>query len=258
MKNIWAVLRKELLVFFVSPAAYVVLTGFLSLSIFFFFVYLASYNAMLSKYAAAPFRMGDFSTLNLNERVIEVYFHTLILLLLFMMPLLSMRMFAEERRQGTFEFLFTSPLKVAELVWGKYLSLACVVLLMSLLGGLLPLTLYLLGQPEGWPIVSGLFGVVLSGLLYASLGLACSALSDNQIVAGIMTLVTLLVLYLGYVLGASVGGTIQLLLEHVSPAWQVMDLLRGVVSVRSVIYFSTAIAAGLFVCQRALDAERWR
>lgn len=256
MRNIVAICKRELLSFFVSPIAYFVITGFILLAGFFFFNYLAMFGAMLRMYQGMPYGMGP--DLNLNQTVIEGYYQTLIIILVFLIPLLTMRVLAEEKRRGTFEMLITSPVSVLQIVLGKFLSLAVTIGVMLLLSFVFPLLLIATANPEVAPIFSGFLAVLLCALGFAAIGMAVSSFTENQIVAGVSSMVTLLLLYVIQAPSESLGGTGAEILKYISPVQQVQDLVKGVVTVTSLVYFVSLMVLGLFLSQRALEAYRWR
>jgi len=257
MRNALAICRRELLSFFVSPIAYFVITGFLLLAAYFFFVLLAQFNVFLFQYRQMQF-MGGGMAPNLNQWVIEPYYHTLVVVLVFLIPLLTMRVFAEEKKRGTFELLVTSPLSVGEIVFGKFLSVAVVIIIMMLLVFAFPLLLCIAGNPEIYPVLSGLLGMILCALGFAAVGMAVSSFTENQIVAGVSAMVALLLLYVIHSPAQSLGGTSAEILTSMSPVMQIRDLLRGVISLKAVVYFVSLISVGLFLSLRALEAHRWR
>ena len=257
MRNILAICKRELLAFFVSPIAYFVITGFALLVGFFFFNYLAFFARMFEMSQMMAFRGGG-ELPNLNQVVIEGLFQTMVVILVFLIPLLTMRIVAEEKRRGTFELLITSPVSVTEVVVGKFLSLAVVIVAMLSISFIFPLLLMVYGNPEIPPIVSGFCGVVLCALGFASIGMAVSSFTENQIVAGVSSMVVLLLLYVIQAPAESLGGTSAEVLRYLSPIDQVQQFLRGVVSLKSVTYFVSLILLGIFLSQRALEAHRWR
>jgi ABC-2 type transport system permease protein len=256
MRNVIAICKRELLSFFVSPIAYFVITGFALLVGFFFFNYLAFFARMYEMSQMMAFRGAQVP--NLNQMVIEGLFQTMIVILVFLVPLLTMRIIAEEKRRGTFELLITSPVSIREIVLGKFLSLAVVLIAMLLITFIFPLLLMVYGSPEVPPILSGFLGVVLCALGFASVGMAVSSFTENQIVAGVSSMVVLLLLYVIQAPAESLGGTTAEVLRYLSPIDQVQQFLRGVLSLRSVTYFFSLIAIGLFLSHRALEAHRWR
>jgi len=257
MRNILAICKRELLAFFVSPIAYFVITGFALLVGFFFFNYLAFFARMFEMSQMMAFRGGG-ELPNLNQVVVEGLFQTMMVILVFLIPLLTMRIVAEEKRRGTFELLITSPVSVTEIVIGKFLSLAVVIVAMLSISFIFPLLLMVYGNPEIPPIFAGFCGVVLCALGFASIGMAVSSFTENQIVAGVSSMVVLLLLYVIQAPAESLGGTSAEVLRYLSPIDQVQQFLRGVVSLKSVTYFASLILLGIFLSQRALEAHRWR
>ncbi len=257
MRNIIAICKRELLSFFVSPIAYFVITGFALLVGFFFFNYLAFFARMYEMSQMMAFR-GGAELPNLNQVVIEGLFQTMVVILVFLIPLLTMRIIAEEKRRGTFELLITSPVSVSQVVWGKFLSLAVVIITMLAVSFIFPLLLMVYGNPEIPPIISGFCGVALCALGFASIGMAVSSFTENQIVAGVSSMVVLLLLYVIQAPAESLGGTSAEVLRYLSPIDQVQQFLRGVISLKSLTYFASLILFGIFLSQRALEAHRWR
>jgi ABC-2 type transport system permease protein len=245
-----------LLSFFVSPVAYFVITGFALLVGFFFFQGLAFFNRLVSMAPMMNFRPGQMP--NLNEYVVQGLYQTMIVILVFMVPLLTMRTIAEEKRRGTFELLITSPLSVLEIVLGKFLGLSSVILIMLGITFIFPGLLMMYGNPEVAPILSGFLGVVLCTLAFASIGMAASSFTENQIVAGISSMVVLLLLYVIQAPSETTGGAVAEVLRYLSPVAQVTDLVKGVVTLKSIVYFISLTIFGLFLSQRALEAHRWR
>ena len=256
MRNIISICKRELLSFFVSPIAYFVITGFTLLVGFFFFNY---FSLFLRMYQMAPYlSMRGMPLPNLNQTIVEGVYQTMIVILVFLVPLLTMRIVAEDKRRGTFELLLTSPVSVSEIVLGKYLSLAVVIFIMLSISFIFPLLLIIYGSPEVPPILSGFFGVLLCTLGFASIGMAVSSFTENQIVAGVSSMVTLLLLYVIQAPAESLHGTGAEVLRYLSPMDQVQGFVRGVVTLKSTVYFLSMIVLGLFLSQRALDALRWR
>jgi ABC-2 type transport system permease protein len=256
MRNIVAIAKREILSFFVSPVAYFVITGFVLLAGYFFFNLLQIFNLFLEQSQSMPFNGGERP--NLNQIVIENFYHTLVVILVFLTPLLTMRVVAEDKKRGTFELLVTSPLSVGDIVLGKFFGVATIVLVMMFLIFLFPLLLIYLSSPEVLPILSGFLGITLCALAFASIGMAVSCFTENQIVAAISSMVVLLLLYVIHSPAESVGGTAAAVLNYLSPVMQLRDLVRGVISLKSLLYYFSVILFGLFLSHRALEAYRWR
>lgn len=257
MSKVWSICKRELLSYFVSPIAYFVLTGFLLVGGYFFLNLLGYFNLVIERYTQMPYYQGGGAP-SLNQWVVEGFYQTLLVILVFLTPLLTMRLLAEEKRKGTFELLITSPLSVTDIVLGKYFGVAIIVSIMILSCWAFPALLIWYSDPEVPPIMSGLLGVLLCSLSFASIGMAASAFTENQIVAGVAGMVALLLLYVIHSPADSIGGTTGEVLRYLSPVMQVQDMIRGVITTKSVCYFLSLILFGLFLTQRAIEAQRWR
>src|SRR5574341_1883941 len=182
MANVLAIFKKEVRSYFVSPVAYGVLCIFAIVAGFFFWIITSVYQTASLQSMMNPMMAQG---LNPSEWVFRPLFRNLAVILLFMMPALTARLFAEERKQGTAELLFTYPVRDVELLLGKYL--AAVVLFLAMLGLTLvyPLLLAAFARIEWGPTLAGYLGLVLFGLAFLALGILISSLTENQIIAGI-------------------------------------------------------------------------
>ena len=256
-----AIAKREILSFFVSPIAYFLITGYVVLGAYFFYALVSFYNNIVRQYQAMSFGGNTGNIPTLNTMVIEGFFQTLVVVLVFLIPLLTMRTIAEEKKRGTFELLVTSPISVFDIVFGKYMAIAFVIIIMHLLilGFPALLFIYLNDTPELYPTLTGILGLTLCALSFASLSMAVSCSTENQIVAAVSGMVLLLVLYViqSYSEAAG-GGVLTDLLNYLSPSVQLQDLMKGVISVKAIVYFLSSIGLGLFISQRALDSYRYR
>ena len=255
MRNILAIAGKELRSLFVSPIAYVVLTGFLLLGGWFFFNLLFRFSYLITLYTGIQ-NMEAVNQLNLNEYVLGPLLQNLTIVLVIMIPLITMRAFAEEKRAGTYELLLTSPLSVAEIVLGKLLGLLGFVAIMVGLTGIYPLILLFYGNPEAGPILAGYLGLFLLAAVFVSVGLLTSALTDNQIVAAVVCFVVLLLLYVVSWPAETAGGGISGLLKYLSVVDHFSEMVKGIVDTRDLVYFVTLILLSLFLTHRAVEASR--
>jgi len=253
MKAIITVARKEIRSAFVTPIAYVALAGFLLIAGFFFFTLLNQYNSVLAQAALIP-----TVTPNLNEWVVFPYYQTLEIVLIFLIPILTMRSIAEEKNQGTFELLATSPIQVHDIVYGKICGLFVVVTIMLCLSFVFPFVLILFADPEVLPIYVGFLGILFFGLAFTSLGVAVSAFTRNQTVAGVVSLVLFLLFFVIDAPAAKLEGVMADVLNYLAPARQAEVFLKGVIDGSAMIYFLSVIAVGIFVAHRALEAQRVR
>ena len=257
MKNILAIAAKDIRSQFVSPIAYVVLTGYLLLGGWFFFNLLFRFNFLLQLYLS--FRNPEaMQRLNLNEFVIAPLLHNLSVILVILIPVITMRSFAEEKRSGTYELLMTSPLSITEIVLGKFLGAFVFILIMVLLTGVFPLILVLYGNPEPGIILSGYLGLLLLATAFVSVGLLTSSLTDNQIIAAVSCLVALLLLYVISWPADNAGAGIGAVLKYVSLTEHFGELVKGVIDTRDLTYFGSVIVFALFLTQRSVESLRWR
>ena len=257
MRNILAIAAKDLRSQFVSPIAYVVLTGFLLLGGWFFFNLLARFNFLLNMYLS--FRNPEaMDRLNLNDFVIAPLLHNLSVILVILVPVITMRSFAEEKRSGTYELLMTSPLSVTEIVLGKFLGAFGFVFIMLLLTGIYPLILVLYGNPETGVILSGFLGLLLLATAFVSVGLLTSSFTDNQIIAAVSCLVVLLLLYVISWPADTAGETLGAVLKYVSLTEHFSEMVKGVIDTRDLAYFGSVIVLALFLTQRSVESLRWR
>ena len=253
MRGLLTIAGKELRSSFVTPTAYVVIAGFLLVSGFFFFTLLNQYNTFLHQAALLP----NIEP-NLNEWVIHPYYQTIQIVLLFLIPILTMRSLAEEKQRGTFELLATSPLSVGDIVFGKFLGVAGVTVLMLGISFIFPGMLIVVADPEVAPIWVGFLGMVLFALSYVSLGIAVSAFTRSQTIAGVVSLVVMLLFFVIDAPASRIEGPVADVLSYLAPAKQADLFLKGVVEGANIVYFASVIVLGLFITARALEAQRWR
>lgn len=254
MRNVWTICRRELYSYFVSPIAWVLLTIFAFLSGAFTYIITASFvRASLEGQMT-----GQSFPMNLNEQVIRPLFSNVAVIGLFLIPLISMRLFAEEKRQGTIELLVTSPVHDVEIVLGKWLS--AVIMYSALLLVLLAdySFLFIYGQPDWKPVVTGFLGVLLLGACLLSLGTFISTTTKNQIVAGAVGFALALLLWiLDWTTSFGNSPTVQVL-SYASILSHLDSFARGVIDSKDVIYYLSMIFLGLFLTTRSLESLRWR
>jgi ABC-2 type transport system permease protein len=235
IRNVFAVAEREVKSYFVSPVAWVVTAMFIAMWGFLF-------SAILQG------REANLRPLLSN---VSVTF-------LFVAPLLTMRLLAEEARTGTLELLLTQPLRDAELVIGKYLGSIVFLLFLLTMTLYFPLLLEIFGNPDEGPMVGGYIGVLLQGMAFLSIGLMASALSANQIIAAAVTFVTLLLLWLADALSRVLSGPAAQVVQYVSITKRFEDMPRGVLDTKDVVFFVTIILASLFITTQIIGARRWR
>ncbi|MDX2168495.1 MAG: ABC transporter permease [Deltaproteobacteria bacterium] len=257
MRNILAIAAKDLRSQFVSPIAYVVLTGYLLLGGWFFFNLLARFSFLLNMYLS--FRNPEaMAQLNLNDFVIAPLLHNLSVILVILVPVITMRSFAEEKRSGTYELLMTSPISITEIVLGKFFGAFGFVFIMVLLTGVYPLILMLYGDPEIGVVLSGFLGLLLLATAFVSVGLLTSSFTENQIIAAVSCLVGLLLLYVISWPAETAGAGVGAVLKYLSLTEHFGEMVKGVIDTRDLMYFGSVTALALFLTQRSVESLRWR
>ena len=253
--RVWPIYKKELRLYFTSPVAYVLLTIFLLIAGYFFYSIFAFFTRASMQAAMNP-QMGR--DLNVTESVLRPLFANLSVILLLLMPLLTMRLFAEERRAGTIELLLTYPVRDGAVLVGKYLA-AFTVYTVMIAGTLLyPLLLVIVrAQPEWGPLATGYLGLLLMGAMFLAVGVFASSLTENQIVAAIVTFGLLLMFWIIGWTAEIVGGPLGTVLTHLSILEHNDTFAKGVLDTKDIIYYINFTALALFLTLRSLEARRW-
>jgi ABC-2 type transport system permease protein len=255
MRNILAIAHKELKSYFSSPIAYIVL-GFWALLYGYFFV------AILQYFVRQSMQMGQFSqgpqAMNINQQLIRPLVQNVTILVLFLMPMVTMRTYSEEKRSGTIELLLTSPVTDWQIILGKFLG--AMLLYASMLGVTLihMAILFYYGSPEWKPVATAYLGLLLLGGCFISVGLFISSLTKNQIVAGMVTFAVFLLLWVIEWIGSFSGPTIDQLTQYLSIVGHLDDFGKGVLDTTHLIYYLSFITFGLFLTAKSVDTERWR
>jgi len=250
MNNVLAIAGKELRSYFASPIAYVVI-GFFALMFGFFFYSLLLYFDRQSLQAAGQ-------AVNVNEQFLRPVFLNATVIFLFVLPLVTMRTYSEEKRSGTIELLLTAPLTDLQIILGKFLGA------MGLYAAMLAITLvhvgllFMFGNPEWRPVVTTYLGLLLMGGCFISVGLLISSLTKNQIVAGMITFGVFLMLWVINWIASFMGPTTQQVLNYLSITDHLDDFTKGIIDTKHLVYYVSFITFGLFLTARSVDTERWR
>jgi ABC-2 type transport system permease protein len=255
MKNIWAISKKEIKTYFTSPIAYVVTAVFLVLVGFFFYsliLWFNSYSMQASRYPEA------IQQLNINQMVYSPLFHNISIILIFVIPGLTMRLFSEEKKRQTDELLFTCPITVNQIILGKFFASLFVLFMMLLLTGILSLFTFAYGNPEFAPILNGYLGLFLMGAAFIAIGIFFSSLTENQVVSFVLTLGTLLLLWVLSWAGSSASGMLKDVLNYLSFIQHFDDMTRGILDTTDIVYYLSFIFFGLFLTHSVIQSRRWR
>ena len=233
-----------------TPVFFAICSSFLVLSGFFFFALLRQYNLELLRYEQLPVRAP-----NLNDWVVVPFFRSIGITLVFVIPLISMRIFHEERQSGALEVFINSAIEINQIVLGKFFSLIFMVNAMLLCSFVYPLMLMIYSDPEILPVVVGFLNLSLFAWALSSVGLAFSSLIKNPLIVGISTLVALLVLYMLTAVTEKIG---LVFIEKMSPAVHLEQGVKGIITGADLFYFLSLIVTCLFIANRSIESQKWR
>jgi ABC-2 type transport system permease protein len=255
MGRAWAIYRRELAAFYVSPIAYVVSAVFLAICGYFFYSLTAFFHLVSFQAMQNPMLAGR---LNATEGIIRPLFANMGVVSLFVVPLLTMRLFAEEKKQGTIELLLTYPVTHLQALLAKFGAAFTVYAVMLAATGAYPAYLALLTDVEFGPLVAGYLGLALLGAAFIAIGCLASSMTENQIIAAVVTFGVLLFLWIiGWSADIS-GGLFAKLVTYISLIGHLESFSKGVIETKSVVYYLSVAAAGLFLTLRVLESKRWR
>jgi gliding motility-associated transport system permease protein len=249
------VFKKEMRLYFGSPVAYVIFAFFLLISGWFFSQIFLYYSDISMRSFIQP---GMGQNLNITENVMRPLLTNMSVVLLFFMPMVTMRLFAEEKKSGTIELLLTYPVRDGEVLAGKYVAALVLYMLLLVLTLLYPGIIAYFTRVEWGPIASGYLGLVLTGGTFLAVGLLISSLTENQIVAGFGTFGVLLGFWIIGWGSEFAGGNFRSVLQYLSITEHMDTFSRGLVDTRDLVYYASAIALALFLTLRSLESKRWR
>jgi ABC-2 type transport system permease protein len=255
MKNIWVLCKKEIKTYFTSPIAYVVIAVFLVLVGFFFHSLITWFNSQVIQLARNPYY---YQQININQMVYTPLFHNISIILLLVIPLLTMRLLAEEKKIKTDELLYTSPISINQIILGKYFASLFVLAIMLLLTGIYSLFTFSYGNPELIPLLCGYLGLFLMGMAFIAIGLFYSSLTENQIVAAVLTFGTLLLFWILNWAAFSASGLWKDVLNYLSFFQHFNDMTQGILDTTDIVYYLSFSFFGLFLSHSVIQSRRWR
>lgn len=266
MLGLWSIWKREVRYYFSQPAAYIMIAVFLVIAnlafLFIFNYYTLQSQEMGRMTSQLPY---DFTP----NWIIKSVFDFLGTVILIMLPFVTMRLMAEEKRQRTDELLFTSPISITEIVVGKFLAALTLLFAMLLLTIYLPLLVAKYGELDWTQVFSGYAGLFLMGAGFLALGLFISSTTESQVVAGMVTFGLLLALWLISGMGEIIGRVLDVLtpslsmsveegLKYLSLNDHLSPFLDGTLDTRDLIFYTSAIVLGLFLSHRVVESSRWR
>jgi len=230
-----AIFKREVKSYFYSPIAYVLL----GLSIFLFSVFFYLSNIQ--------YQSADFNQV----------FSTISFILIFIVPIMTMRVLAEDRKNGTEVLLISSPASLGEIVVGKYLAMLFVFLVMTCLITIYPMVIFIFGQPPIAPLIGSFIGFILLGAALISIGVFASSLTENQVIAVVISFVMILLIWIIDPIGNALGGFGSTVLNWFSLTSRYNDFTSGMLNIPSIIYYLSFITVFLFLTIRVIEKRRW-
>jgi len=266
MRNIIAIARKELGVYFTTPLAWIIFTAMGFLSAVFFIGILGNFKQVQEIARAVTWqRLGPDAAAykNLTDGVVIQLWGVVLIITLFAGPFLSMRLFAEEKKQKTFELLMTAPVRPIEIVLGKYLAATGIVGATIGMTIVYPLILTVVGSAESgsaleWSTVGlGYLAMMLLGMTVMSIGMFISSLTESQMVAAFFTFVVSLAWFALRTVAQQVQEPVRSVINYASFDQHLENLMKGVFDPKAVLFFLSIITLQIVLTHRAVDAQRW-
>jgi ABC-2 type transport system permease protein len=254
MRNTWIICSKELRSYFVSPVAYLLLTMFAVIFGFFFWnsVGYFVYMGMEAQLRDQPLRA------DINEQIIRPLLANTSVIGLFFIPIITMRLFAEEKRSGTIELLVTSPVRDGEIIIGKWFSSVLLYLCLLLFSSISMVYLFRFGNPDWKPLLVGYLGLLLQAGALLAVGTFISTLTRNQIIAGATTFAICLLLWvLEWVRGFQ-QATWAKIVAYFSVITHFESFSKGLIDSKDVVFYASMTLLALFFTARSMESMRWR
>ena len=257
MRNVMAVAGKELRAYFHSPIAYLVMTVWTALCGFVFYVMTGNLVAqtfrmqMMGQQGMPPISLNEFIIRNMLQGILMV-------VLLFLLPLITMRLYAEEKRSGTIELLVTSPLTDMEIILGKFLGALALYGVLIAIAFLYIGVLFIYGNPNAKPLIANALGLLLYGAALLALGMWFSTFTRNQIIAGVVSMVVFLVLWILDWTQSFSTGKVAEVVSYMSLSTHLDNFAKGVIDLTDVVYFVSLVALGIFLTARSVEALKGR
>jgi len=252
VNQVWAVFKRELKSYFVSPLAYTAIAAFVVIMGILFLFTLSSYQNSIRAAGQLLRQVPGAGIL-----ITDLLGNNVMWALIFIVPLVTMRLLAEERRQHTAELLLTAPMTTRQLVLGKFLGAVVILVVMLALLAWMPLIARLWGDADPGLVWTGYLGAFLYGAFLLAIGLLASSLTESTFIAAIIALGLLTLVNWG---GLAVGQipVIGPGLEKFTPVENLKLLTRGTIETSAVVYFLTMTAFVVDLTARIVDSQRWR
>lgn len=254
MKNAWIVCRRELGSYFSSPIAWLLLLMYSLIFGWFFWNYVSHFLV----FQAEAQMMASSVHINIDQQIVRPLLANTAFLELFFIPLISMRLFAEEKRNGTIELLATSPVRDIEVILGKWFAATLLYCWLLFFTGLNFVFLFRYGHPDWKTMAVGYLGILLQGAALLAIGTFLSTLTKNQIVAAASTFGACLLLWVFSWVSSYNSAAWAHILSYISVVPHAESFSRGVIASKDVVYYLSTIFLGLFFTNRSMESIRWR
>jgi ABC-2 type transport system permease protein len=255
MRNTWTITKKELKTFLYSPIAYILTAFFLLVSGFFFYNILAWANDQAMRAMQAGYGM---ERLNINQMLFQPFFSNMTIILMFLLPMLTMRLFADEKKMRTEELLLTSPVRLSSIIIGKYLAALIIYALILLLTATYAVFVFIYGNPEALPLLVSYLGLFLLGAVFIAIGLFASALTENQVIAAVISFSAIMLIWVISWVGESGPGAWQGILTYLSFFSHFKNMASGVIDTQDIVYYLSFIFLGLYLTRSVFEFRKWR
>jgi len=254
MKNTWTIAKKELKTFLYSPIAYILTAFFLLVTGFFFY----NIVAWVNEQSMRMMQYGGMEQLNVNRMLYEPFFNNMTIILMFLLPLLTMRLLADEKKMRTDELLFTAPVKMGSIILGKYLAALLIYAVILLLTATFSIFIFLYGNPEVASLLTGYLGLFLLGAVFIAIGLLASSLTENQVIAGVIAFSSILLIWVISWVGESAGPAWRGILTYLSFFSHFQNMVKGVIDTQDIVYHLSFIFLGLYLTYSIYEFRKWR
>jgi gliding motility-associated transport system permease protein len=259
LRNVAAIVEKEWRHYFGSPIAWVVLVAWTFMFGWFFNLNF-DYFVRVSTTSMQQAEMGGAPKLSINDHLLAPVYQTMAVISMFLTPMLTMRLFAEEKRHGTIELLATAPLTDLQIVLGKFVAALSLYGLM-VLATLLDVAMvwhYSTVPPEWKPLATTVLALLLFGASAISLGLFISTLTRNQIVAGTVSFCVMLLMWTLSWGDSATASPIMKVVGYLGITTHLEDLMKGVLKLSDVVFYLSFTTIGLFLAHQSVESQRWR
>ncbi|MCF7804838.1 MAG: ABC transporter permease subunit [Candidatus Marinimicrobia bacterium] len=257
MRKTWEIFKRDLKSYYSSPIAYVVIALFIAVSGVFFYALLTRFLNIQMQAMYQAQQMGRSITVNVNQMMIRPLLANMSIIALFMIPMITMRSFSEDKRSGTIELLLTSPISNTQMILGKFGAAFVLYASMVVVAFIYPVVLMFYGNPEIAPTLMGYLGLLLMGAATVSVGVLISSFTENQIIAAIGTFAVMMLFWTIGWLGTG-NSFFADLASYLSIIEHMGDFTKGVFDTKHLVYYASFLFVALFLTYQSIESTKWR